>query len=142
MKVRHLVGLAWSVLALSSAQAQRQSAAKVPANLRPPAGMCRILLDGVAPAQQPAPTKCESAIKNRPPNGTVIFGNDFPPADAKKTDADPKRGDLGLKGVVAPPKSADVRAPDPKPAEKKAEDRKADPKKPDTKLPPRRPPGR
>ena len=38
--------------------------------------MCRIWIDNVPPAQQPAPTDCASAIKNRPPNGRVIFPED------------------------------------------------------------------
>ena len=27
--------------------------------------------------QQPAPTDCPTAVKNRPPNGKVIFGDDY-----------------------------------------------------------------
>lgn len=42
----------------------------------PPAGMCRIWLDEVPPAQQPAPTDCATAIKNRPTRGRVVFGDD------------------------------------------------------------------
>lgn len=49
----------------------------IPAAYRPPAGMCRIWLDGVPPAQQPAPTDCANAVRNRPANGRVIFGDDF-----------------------------------------------------------------
>ena len=39
--------------------------------------MCRIWIDGVAPAQQPAVTDCKSAVRNRPSNGKVIFGDDY-----------------------------------------------------------------
>ena len=46
----------------------------VPLEHRPPAGKCRIWIEGVAPAQQPAPTDCQSALRQNPPNGTVIFG--------------------------------------------------------------------
>ncbi len=46
----------------------------VPAAYRPPAGMCRIWIDGVPAGQQPAPTDCITAVRNRPDNGTVIFG--------------------------------------------------------------------
>ena len=34
-------------------------------------------VDGVPPGQQPAPTDCKTAIRNRPPNGRVIFGDDY-----------------------------------------------------------------
>ncbi|MBA2707470.1 MAG: hypothetical protein H0U59_06680 [Gemmatimonadaceae bacterium] len=50
----------------------------VPPAYRPPAGMCRIWIDGVPPGQQPAPTDCVTAVRNRPVNGYVIFGDDVP----------------------------------------------------------------
>ena len=49
---------------------------RVPAGHMPPPGMCRVWIDGVPPGQQPAPTDCASAVRNRPPNGRVIFGED------------------------------------------------------------------
>jgi hypothetical protein len=49
----------------------------VPKEYRPPAGMCRIWLDKVPPKQQPAPTDCPTAVRNRPPNGRVLFGDDY-----------------------------------------------------------------
>jgi hypothetical protein len=48
----------------------------VPDGHRPPPGMCRIWIDGVPPGQQPAPTDCATAVRNRPANGRVIFGDD------------------------------------------------------------------
>ena len=39
--------------------------------------MCRVWVDGVPPGQQPAPTDCRTAIRNRPRNGRVIFGDDY-----------------------------------------------------------------
>ena len=48
----------------------------IPESHLPPPGMCRIWIDNVPPAQQPAPTDCASAIKNRPSNGRVIFPED------------------------------------------------------------------
>ena len=48
----------------------------VPPGHRPPPGMCRIWIDGVPPGQQPAPTDCATAVRNRPSNGRVIFGDD------------------------------------------------------------------
>ncbi len=47
---------------------------QVPASFTPPAGLCRIWLTGVPATQQPAPTDCASAIKNRPTNAAVLFG--------------------------------------------------------------------
>ena len=46
----------------------------IPAEHRPPPGMCRIWLDGVPAGRQPEVTDCASAIRRRPPNGRVIFG--------------------------------------------------------------------
>ena len=71
--------------------AQKDSSKKgapIPADSRPPKGMCRIWIDGVPAAQQPAATDCPSAVKNRPANGRVIFGDDF--ADSAKTKGNDK----------------------------------------------------
>jgi hypothetical protein len=46
--------------------------------------MCRIWLDGVPPGQQPAPTDCATAVRNRPANGRVIFGDDYVDGKAKR----------------------------------------------------------
>lgn len=43
---------------------------------RPPAGLCRIWLDGVPAGRQPSPTDCATAVRNRPANGRVIYGDD------------------------------------------------------------------
>ena len=50
----------------------------VPPGFFPPAGMCRIWINGVPAGQQPAPTDCASAVRNRPANGRVLFGDDPP----------------------------------------------------------------
>jgi hypothetical protein len=47
---------------------------QVPGSFTPPAGLCRVWLNGVPASQQPAPTDCASAIKNRPSNAAVLFG--------------------------------------------------------------------
>ena len=65
----------------------------VPPAYRPPQGMCRIWIDGVPPDQQPAPTDCVSAVRNRPVNGSVIFGTDVP---KRKGDSKPKKDKNGL----------------------------------------------
>jgi hypothetical protein len=57
----------------------------IPAGSRPPAGMCRVWLDNVPAAQQPAPTDCATAVRNRPAKGRVIFGDDYV-AQKKKPD--------------------------------------------------------
>ncbi len=73
-----------SVLALAAipqgvAEAQATStsarqADSIPKEYVPPAGMCRIWLDGVPAAQQPAPTDCSLAVRNKPPNGKIVYG--------------------------------------------------------------------
>jgi hypothetical protein len=65
----------------------------IPPSSRPPAGMCRIWLDDVPAAQQPAPTDCASAVRNRPAKGRVIFGDDYVQTkrpDTTKSKAPPK----------------------------------------------------
>src|SRR5947208_15788965 len=47
----------------------------VPRTHLPPPGMCRIWLDNVPPAQQPAPTDCASAARNLPHNGRLIYND-------------------------------------------------------------------
>src|SRR5262245_46512597 len=65
----------------------RQKASDIPASSRPPAGMCRIWLDSVPAAQQPAPTDCATAVRNRPAKGQVIYGDDYVTTKTKKTDS-------------------------------------------------------
>jgi len=70
----------------------------IPADSRPPKGMCRIWLDGVPAAQQPAPTDCPTALKNRPSTGRVVFGDD---ADSSsKRAADKPKLPPGAKGFT------------------------------------------
>ena len=58
----------------------------VPPGFLPPAGMCRIWINDVPPGQQPAPTDCASAVRNRPVNGKVLFGDQ--PQKGKKGKSD------------------------------------------------------
>jgi hypothetical protein len=73
-------------------QAPQQSPRRdqvVPPGFYPPAGMCRIWINGVPAAQQPAPTDCASAVRNRPTNGKVLFGDDR--SKSKKSKSDKKK---------------------------------------------------
>ncbi|HEY7232998.1 MAG TPA: hypothetical protein VH539_02560 [Gemmatimonadaceae bacterium] len=81
----------------------------IPAESRPPAGMCRIWLDDVPAGQQPAPTDCATAVKNKPQNGRVIFGDDY----AKKGEkGDKKKGPPPfVKSFTQPPPPPRVRRP-------------------------------
>lgn len=91
------------VISASSAHAQRPVPAKpksqtpqqqsqprrdqiVPPAFFPPSGMCRIWLNDVPAGQQPAPTDCASAVRNRPANGKVLFGDDPPKNKKGKSD--------------------------------------------------------
>ena len=78
MRPRLILVLAALVTAAAPAGAQERGrgADPVPTAYRPPAGMCRIWLDGVPAGQQPAPTDCATAVRNRPSNGRVIFGDE------------------------------------------------------------------
>lgn len=51
---------------------------RIPSRYIPPAGMCRIWLEDVPASRQPAPTDCISALRNKPANGRVIFGDPLP----------------------------------------------------------------
>jgi hypothetical protein len=107
MKSVRILAIACGLLVAATLQAQRpKSAAKVvPPELRPPAGMCRIWLDGVPPGRQPAPTDCASALRNRPAKGQVIFGDDYAHLDSSRRGRDQRSADTPLKGVAPLPKS-------------------------------------
>jgi hypothetical protein len=48
---------------------------EVPAEYKPPKGMCRVWLKDVPPSRQAAPTDCNTAVKNCPSTGRVIWGD-------------------------------------------------------------------
>ena len=54
---------------------QSRRSDKIPPGQLPPAGMCRIWIDGVPPGQQPAPTDCQTAVANKPANARVLWGS-------------------------------------------------------------------
>lgn len=57
------------------AQQGNRKSDRVPPGQLPPAGMCRIWIDGVPPGQQPAPTDCQTAVATKPANARVIWGD-------------------------------------------------------------------
>ena len=59
--------------AISPATQAKEKDVPIPKAYLPPAGMCRIWVENVPPARQPAPTDCATAIRNKPPNARVIF---------------------------------------------------------------------
>lgn len=54
--------------------APRAAQPEIPSEMMPPAGKCRIWMQGVSPAQQPAPMDCKTALRQRTSNGVVVFG--------------------------------------------------------------------
>ena len=124
-----------ALLLASPAAAQNGSGDDIPAGHRPPPGMCRIWIDGVPAGQQSAPTDCATAIRNRPANGRVVFGDDYA-NNTKKKKLIPS-GLFGGKKEVTPVKklrdgdSQTVEAPKAEPPKPSAEstDKKKDSKK-------------
>lgn len=76
--MRLILGLAAiaAVAVPADAQGRRrgQQTQNVPPGHLPPAGMCRIWIDGVPPGRQPAPTDCQTAVRNQPANSRIIWG--------------------------------------------------------------------
>jgi hypothetical protein len=70
--------------------AQKAKSTPIPSDARPPKGMCRIWLDGVPAAQQPAATDCPTALKNRPSNGRVVFGDELTDSSKSRNANKPK----------------------------------------------------
>jgi hypothetical protein len=70
-------GFAGVAHAQKSDSSARKPDETIPKDYRPPPGMCRIWLEKVPAKQQPAPTDCPTAVKNKPSNGKVIFGDDY-----------------------------------------------------------------
>jgi len=90
----------------------------VPSTHLPPPGMCRIWLDNVPPAQQPAPTDCASAARNLPRNGRLIYNDE------------PRVPKLPIKSLKDP-EPAPRKAPDQQPATTKPVGPDGKPVKPD-----------
>jgi hypothetical protein len=115
------LGLAAAIVAVASpraAHAQGKGNQDIPASSRPPAGMCRIWLDNVPAAQQPAPTDCASAVRNRPAKGRVIFGDDYAAKRADTTRTSKTQGsgagtktNPGIKGFAPAPSKSPKKRP-------------------------------
>ena len=75
-RLSFVFALAGSMALAAPLAAQGRNDQGIPPGFRPPPGMCRIWIDGVPAGQQPAPTDCATAVRNRPANGRVIFGDD------------------------------------------------------------------
>ncbi len=71
---RRLVPPAVALLLAVPASGGAQGRDTVPLAMLPPAGKCRIWVSGVPAAQQPAPTDCATALRQRPANGVVLYG--------------------------------------------------------------------
>lgn len=61
--------------ATASAQGRGKNTNGVPPGLRPPAGMCRVWIDGVPAGRQPAITDCATAQAQLRPNSRIIYGD-------------------------------------------------------------------
>ena len=81
-------GSLWAQVKTVKVTETRAAAARpdIPEKYLPPVGMCRVWVDGVAPTQQPAPTDCASAVRNKPANGRVIYGEDNARVPSRKMD--------------------------------------------------------
>ncbi|MBI3790990.1 MAG: hypothetical protein HY275_08935 [Gemmatimonadetes bacterium] len=107
----------FSVLALSACLvaplgAQGSRGDEVPASYMPPPGMCRVWVDGVPPAQQPAPTDCQAAMKSHSSRARVIFGERVVPPSAgawmnQELPVNPSQSAAGLAGRGRPFADAD-----------------------------------
>ena len=110
MTLAFFAAAAFAPMHWAGAQARgAKKAPTIPAESRPPAGMCRIWLDDVPAGQQPAPTDCATAVKNKPQNGRVIFGDDY----AKKDDKGDKKKSPPpfVKSFTQPPSPPPIRRP-------------------------------
>ena len=102
--MRLTLSLALVVLAAAplAAQERPRPADSVPEAHKPPAGMCRIWLPNVPAGKQAAPTDCATAVRNRPANATVIFGDPVPARESKGRGKAPARDQAPVSLPLAP----------------------------------------
>jgi hypothetical protein len=72
----YVLTIAGGILLAAPAGAQQGRDDQVPQRYQPPPGMCRIWIDSVPPDRQPEPTDCPTAIRRRPKNARVLFGEE------------------------------------------------------------------
>lgn len=75
--------LAFPAIGVAQSRTSRDT---VPLTMLPPAGKCRIWMAGVPAAQQPAPTDCSTALRQKPANGVLLYGPTQRDADAERFD--------------------------------------------------------
>jgi hypothetical protein len=75
---------AQQVRSFTTPERRPEQKVSIPRAYLPPKGLCRIWIDSVPPRQQPAPTDCATAIRNKPQNGRVIFSEE---------DREPQKGE-------------------------------------------------
>lgn len=75
--------------------AVKRATDSIPTEYLPPAGMCRVWVEGVPAAQQPAPTDCATAALKKPANARVIYG------EAPRKGGKPAEN-LPIKGLAPP----------------------------------------
>ncbi len=126
--MKHLA-LLLSIFTLSTAAHAQASPSSMPESHRPPAGMCRIWIDGVPPAHQPAPTDCATAIRKRPMNARVVFGNEAPEPAVRSNFVAPPATPRDDEARRAPPPPPPPPPPAP-PASQRNQDRSAPPPRP------------
>lgn len=68
-------GVLGSVIGQDQTTTQSRNSDHIPPGQLPPAGMCRVWIDGVPPGHQPAPTDCQTAVATKPANARVIWGD-------------------------------------------------------------------
>jgi hypothetical protein len=111
-------------LALSAATLHAQSSSSsVPESHRPPPGMCRIWIDGVPPAHQPAPTDCATAIRKRPLNARVVFGTDAPGHERNFTPPQSRQSNFSTPNMPPSPEEQDRAAQQQQQQEREAQER-------------------
>jgi len=110
-----LVALGAAARPVAAQEPARDASPQVPVTFTPPAGLCRVWLGGVPASQQPAPTDCASAIKNRPANAAVVFGPKRR-SESSELESFARRGGLPLgrqitPNMLAPRRRDDAREP-------------------------------
>ena len=74
---RSALAVSAALALLGSAAGAQMRVASVPESATPPAGMCRVWIEGVSVSQQPAPTDCATARARAAllPHARVIYGS-------------------------------------------------------------------